>query len=73
MYRETIGLLRKNYLIDNKNHTAGGVYCFDKLENAKNWFDKERIEYLTKRYSKPTIEYFENPIIVDNEKGKILS
>jgi len=73
MYQETPGLLRKNYLSDIENNTAGGVYCFDTLENAKSWFDEERIEYLTKRFSKPDVKFFENPIIIDNEKGTVSS
>lgn len=73
MYQQTTGLIRKNYISDIKNSTAGGVYCFDTLENAEHWFDKERIKYLTKRYSKPDLKFYENPIIVDNETGTIVS
>ena len=72
MYREVNGLIRKNYLIDIEKHTAGGVYTFDTLESAKIWFNQERINWLTERYSEPTIIYFETPIIVDNEREKII-
>jgi hypothetical protein len=73
MYRDVSGLIRKNYLIDIERHTAGGVYTFDNLENAKMWFDQERINWLTNRYSSPSITYFETPIVVDNESGNIVS
>ena len=37
----------------------------------ENGFDDERIQWLEKRYSEPDIQYFENPIIVDNKSGEI--
>ena len=66
LYKDTPGLIRKNYLSDVKNNTAGGVYCFVTLENAQNWFDDERIDWLTQKYSKPEINFYENPIVIDN-------
>jgi len=73
MYKETPGLIRKNYICDIKSHIAGGIYCFDTIKNAKSWFDDERIEWLTNRFSKPDIEYFENPVIVDNVTEEIIT
>ena len=71
MYRSTEGLIRKNYICDIENSLAGGIYCFDTRVSAEKWFDDERIKWLEKRYSKPDIQYFENPIIVDNKSGEI--
>jgi hypothetical protein len=31
-------------IADMKNHLTDDVYCFDTMENAKKWFDDERIE-----------------------------
>ena len=73
LYKDAPGLIRKNYLSDVKNSTAGGVYCFDTLENAQNWFDTERIEWLTQRYSKPKISFYNNPIVIDNISKEIHS
>jgi antibiotic biosynthesis monooxygenase (ABM) superfamily enzyme len=73
LYKDTPGLIRKNYLSDVKNNTAGGVYCFDTLENAQNWFDDKRIEWLTQRYSKPEINFYDNPIVIDNISNEIIS
>ena len=73
IYRDTLGLLRKNYIYDFKNRTAGGIYCFDTLQNAKTWFNAERLDWIADRYSKPAIRFFENPVIVDNESGDIIS
>ena len=37
IYKDTPGLIRKNYICDTSKNLAGGVYCFDNMENAKNW------------------------------------
>ena len=73
IYKNTPGLIRKNYISDLKNNIAGGVYCFDSMLNAKRWFDDERIKWITKRYSKPKLKFYENFVVVDNESKKIIS
>ena len=73
IYIDVEGLLRKNYIADIKNGFAGGVYTFLTIENAKTWFSEDRIKWITERYSKPEIIYYESPVIVDNEKNKIIS
>ena len=67
IYKDTPGLMRKNYICDTSKNLAGGVYCFDNMENAKGWFDEERVNWITDRYSKPVIKFYENPVIVDNK------
>ena len=71
MYRSTEGLIRKNYICDIESSLGGGIYCFDTRGSAEKWFDDKRIKWLEERYSKPEIQYFENPIIVDNKNGEI--
>ena len=73
MYQKVDGLLRKNYIADIENKYAGRVYTFVSLKSAKNWFDEDRIEWITKRFSKPEVAYYESPVIVDNEKNLIIS
>ena len=29
IYKDTRGLIRKNYICDTSNNLAGGIYCFD--------------------------------------------
>ena len=72
MYLDCKGLTKKNYIIDIENKVAGGIYYFDNIVNARNWFNEERLEYLSNRYSKPNVLFYENPIIVDNLKGQII-
>ena len=73
IYKDTHGLIRKNYICDISQNLAGGVYCFNTIENAKNWFDEERIKWITDRYSTPDIKFYDNPVIVDNIADKIIS
>ena len=73
MYQETKGLIRKNYICDLTKSIGGGIYCFERREDADSWFDEERIRWLTDRYSKPDIEYFNNPVVVDNVSGDIIA
>jgi len=73
MYQKVDGLLRKNYISDIENKYAGGVYTFVSMKSAKNWFDEDRIEWITQRFSKPEVAYYESPVIVDNEKNLIIS
>jgi len=73
MYQKVDGLLRKNYIADIENKYAGGVYTFVTMKSAKNWFDEDRIEWITQRFSKPEVAYYESPVIVDNEKNLIIS
>ncbi len=73
IYKDTPGLIRKNYISEHSNNLAGGVYCFDNMANAKNWFDKERIDWITNRYSKPDLKFYENPVTVDNNSDEIIS
>jgi len=72
MYQDTKGLIRKNYLFSASNNTAGGVYIFDNSKNAHTWFDKERIDWLTERFSSPDITYYDSPVEVNNETNKIV-
>ena len=73
IYKDTPGLIRKNYICDISKNLAGGVYCFDNIQNAKNWFDEERVSWITKRFSKPDIKFYENPVTVDNNTDEIIS
>ena len=50
MYQKVDGLLRKNYIADIENKYAGGVYTFVSMKSAKNWFDEDRIEWITQRF-----------------------
>ena len=71
IYKDTPGLVRKNYLYDSSNNTAGGCYTFKTKEEAETWFDEERLSWIKKRCSKPVVEYYESPVIVNIELERI--
>ena len=73
MYKDVDGLIRKNYLLDIEKHTAGGAYTFETREQADKWFDQERIDWITERYSKPELTYYDTPVLVDNDQEEIKS
>ena len=73
MYKDVDGLIRKNYLLDIEKHTAGGAYTFETREQADKWFDQERIDWITERYSRPELTYYDTPVLVDNDQDKIKS
>ena len=73
MYRDVDGLIRKNYLLDIEKHTAGGAYTFETREQADKWFDQERIDWITERYSKPELTYYDTLVLVDNDQDQIKS
>ena len=73
LYQDVTGLRRKNYIYNLEDNIAGGVYTFDSVEDAKEWFDEDRINWITERYSKPEIKFFATPVVVDNEKKQIVS
>ena len=66
-YRETPGLLRKNYLYDGERRLGGGVYVFDSQEHAQACFSEEFIKRVSAAYGKPEIHFFETPILIDNQ------
>ena len=73
IYKDTQGLIRKNYISDTSKNLAGGVYCFNNIENAKSWFDEDRVKWITERFSAPDIKFYENPVVVDNNTDEIIS
>ena len=72
-YQAVPGLLRKNYLYDEKRSVGGGVYTFSSREEAEACFSLEFIERVTKRFGAPEVNYYETPILVDNEHDVVKS
>jgi hypothetical protein len=65
-------LIRKNYLYDVANGLGGGVYLWKSMDDAKRWHNDAFRQKVVEVYgSEPTINYYETPIVVDNEAGKI--
>ena len=72
-YREVAGLVRKYYLFDADEGTAGGCYLFDSRAAAEAAFDDAWHKLIEGRYgAPPQVRYFDTPVIVDNASGDIV-
>jgi hypothetical protein len=69
-YRDVAGLVRKYYLFSDNGPVGGGVYLFESQEDADRLYTAEWRASIRQRYgAEPDIQYFENPVIVDNAAG----
>lgn len=60
-------LVRKYYLFDGDRGIGGGVYLWPNIEAAKAAHDEAWCDRVEGMYgSRPTFQYFETPLIVDN-------
>lgn len=72
LYRDVQGLTRKYYLVSEDGRTGGGVYLFESRADAERLYDDAWRAGLRERLGvEPRVEYFDSPVIVDNEAGSI--
>jgi hypothetical protein len=65
------GLIRKQFMW-NENGTAGGVYQWQTIEDAKCFYQGPWLTGILERYGMyPEIEYFTTFAITDNPGGKV--
>ena len=70
IYREVKGLISKHYLMGDEAN--GGVYMFDTRENADAWYHDGWADWMEGRFGvRPTLEIFDNAVIVDNVAGEV--
>jgi Putative mono-oxygenase ydhR len=73
-YRKTQGLIRKYYLISQDGGTAGGIYLWNSRESADRLYTDEWKKFIFDKYgAKPSVTFFESPVIVDNVSGEIVT
>lgn len=66
------GLLRKQF-IWNESGRAGGIYLWERIEDAKKFYEGEWLNGILHRYGNyPQIEYFTNFAIFDAATGESL-
>ena len=64
------GLLKKYYL--NGDAGGGGVYLWDSEASARAWYTPEWEKRMAAAFgAKPTVTYYDNHVVVDNETGKV--
>ena len=72
-YREVKGLIRKYYLLSEDGATAGGVYLWKSRDAAERLYTDDWKTFIMQKYgTKPSVTYFDSPVIVDNLVGKII-
>ncbi|HJM48552.1 MAG TPA: hypothetical protein QGF63_01760 [Alphaproteobacteria bacterium] len=73
-YCGTAGIVRKHYLITRDRKFGGAVYVFEDQAAADRVHDEAWVTQIKERYGvEPQVEYLDNPVIVDNEKGEVLT
>ncbi len=64
------GLLKKYYL--NGEAGGGGVYLWETEAAARAWYTPDWETRMEAAFgAKPTVTYYDNHVIVDNEAGKV--
>ena len=72
-YLEVKGLIRKYYLLSEDGATAGGLYLWKSREAAEQLYTDDWKTFIMQKYgTKPSVTYFDSPVIVDNLVGKII-
>ncbi|MET0632568.1 MAG: YdhR family protein [Xanthobacteraceae bacterium] len=69
-YQNLPGLIRKYYIRSEDGRIAGGVYLWQSRRAAERVYDGEWRARVEKLYgAKPTITWFDSPVVVDNLAG----
>ena len=70
IFHNVKGLLRKYCL--NSEAGGGGIYEFATREDAETWFHDDWANWMEGRFgSRPTLTLFDNPVVLDNQKGEV--
>jgi hypothetical protein len=71
-YQNLAGLVRKYYVRAEDGRSAGGIYLWESRAAAEAIYNGEWRDRVEKLYgAKPTITWFDTPVIVDNLAGTI--
>lgn len=70
-FKDAKGLISKHF-IWSETGVAGGVYQWERLEDAKTFYGGPWLDGIVERYGQePSIEFFEVFGITDNTKGTV--
>ena len=65
--------MRKYFLLSEDGGTIGVVYLWKYREDAECFYiDDFKIRIVERYSSKPSIIYFESPVVVDNLAGEVV-
>ena len=69
-YTNMKGLIRKDYL--NGEESGGGVYLWESKAAADAWYDDKWWVFMHEKFGvRPTLQYFDHYLTVDNAKGEV--
>jgi hypothetical protein len=72
-WRDNPDMIRKHMIFDLEHGKAGGVYLWHSVADAKRWHDETfRARVKAAFGSEPSYQYFETPVIVDNDARRVL-
>jgi hypothetical protein len=67
------GLIRKYFLLAEDGRTAASVYLWESRGPAESFFTEQWKEFMVGKYgSRPTVTYYECPVVVDNRAGEVI-
>lgn len=67
------GLDRKYYLLSEDTAASTSVYLWDSRECAEKFFTKAWKDFIGEKYGhRPTVTYFDCPIVIDNVTHEVL-
>jgi hypothetical protein len=70
-FRDVKGLISKHFIY-NESGWAGGVYQWERIEDAQAFYAGPWLDGIKQRYGmKPQIEFFEVFAVTDNRRGKV--
>jgi hypothetical protein len=73
-FKRPAGLLRKYFLLSQDGKTAGGVYLWKSMEQARMFSEGILRGMIKEKFQvDPSIEYFESPVVVDNVTSEIIA
>lgn len=71
-YQNLPGLMRKYYMRGEDGRLVGGVYLWKSRPAAEAIYNDEWFAYAEKAFGvKPTVTWFDTPVVVDNLAGTI--
>lgn len=71
-FREAKGLISKHFIWNVETTTAGGVYQWNSLQEAKSFYSGPWLDGIVERYGEePSIEFYEVFAVTDNKHDSV--
>lgn len=68
------GLIRKYFLLAEDGKSAASVYLWSDRAPAEAFFTEEWMQFIAGKYGyRPTVAYYECPVVVDNHTGEVIT